>query len=312
MSDSVASSAPVTSTATTTASNTPSNTPVTDTKAVESTEKPLTPAEVRKLKLKIDGQELELPEAEVIARAQRSSAADKRFQEAQMTKKQAEAFINALRTDFTKLIDDPSLGIADDKKQQMIEDYYRAKYIEPQLLTPEQQQQKKMEAELKRYRDQEESVKRQQHEEHLKMLEQHHVNNYQQIIIKALNTEGLPKTEYTTKRMADLMSKNLQMGLDLTPEHLAQLVREDYVNEQKSLFSATDGDTLLKLMGEDVVNKIRKADLARLKAGIPKVPEAIVDTAKANQESNARRTFKSMDEERAEREERVKALTGRK
>ena len=35
--------------------------------------------------------------------------------------------------------------------------------------------------------------------------------------------------------MAELMQKNIQLGLDLEPQYIAQLVKEDYLAEQKAL-----------------------------------------------------------------------------
>lgn len=264
---------------------------------------------LRKLKLKIDGQEQEFPEHEVIARAQKAAAADKRFQEAMTARQQAEALVNLLKSDFTKLIDDPRLNIPEEQKRKMMEEWYKRKYIDPEILTPEQKKQREMEMELQRYREQEANNKKQAEQKAIKDLEDYHRENYQKVIIGALQTEGIPKTEFTVKRMADLMAKNLQMGLDLTPEHLATLVREDYMNEIKALFGASDGETLMKLVGDDFTNKIRRADLERLRAGQPQVPKPIIETPKADQSAaTPSRPYRTMDEERQLREQRAREL----
>jgi hypothetical protein len=55
-------------------------------------------------------------------------------------------------------------------------------------------------------------------------------------------------------------------GYELDIETAVDLVREDYVVDTSSLFGGLDGDALVSALGEDIVKKIRKHDLARLKA----------------------------------------------
>lgn len=263
-------------------------------------------AAIRKLKLKVDGQEFELPESEVVSRAQRSTAADKRFAEAQQARAQAEQFVNLLKTDFTKLLDHPGLGLDEKSKRAMLEQYYKQKYIDPEVMTPEQRAQAVRDQELENYRQKEKREADEKHQNSLKQLEDFHLDNYQKIVIQALQTEGLPKTEFTVRRMADLMAKNLQLGLDLSAEHVATLVREDYQNETKALYSAADGETLLKILGDDIANKIRKADLQRLRAGQPIVPAPVIETPKTNRQEP--RKYHSLDEERTQRDKRVAEL----
>lgn len=261
---------------------------------------------VRKFKLKVDGREEEIGESEMIMRAQKGTAAERRMEEAQKMRAQNEAFVKLLKTDFTKLLDDPNLGLDEEQKRTMLEQYYKRKYIDPSVLTPEQQKQRANEERLAAYEAKEKADLQQAHQSKLDQLEAHHRENYQKVIISALETGGLPKTDFTVRRMCDLMAKNLQMGLDLAPEHLAKLVREDYENETKTLYSATDGETLLKLLGDDIANKIRKADLARLKAGMPNVPSPTLDTPKTLTAPEAPKKPLTMDQMREERDRKAR------
>lgn len=262
----------------------------------------------KKFKIKVDGSELELDEPEVIRRAQLSSAAYKKFEEANKLKQQNEQLINMFRNNFTDLLDDPRLGIDETSKQKMLDDYYRRKYIEPSTLTPEQRKLKEAEAEIQRYRDGEKQKKQQEEQTQLEQLEKYHAQNYEKIVVEALQGESLPKTEFTVRRMADLLIKNGQMGLELTPQQIATLVREDYQTEIKSVLGQTDGDVLLKMLGDDVANKIRKADLARLKAGMPNLPKPTVDVAKADFTKKETKRYKNMDQWREEVDARTKNL----
>src|SRR5439155_16062490 len=65
----------------------------------------------RKLKLKVDGREEELPEEEVVKWAQMGRAAQKRFQEASEKRKQAEDFIRMLKEDPISVLSNPAIGV---------------------------------------------------------------------------------------------------------------------------------------------------------------------------------------------------------
>ena len=67
--------------------------------------------EIRRLKLKVDDREEELPEDEVIRLAQLGRGAGKRFAEAAEKSKQAEQFMRMLREDPKSVLSNPNLGI---------------------------------------------------------------------------------------------------------------------------------------------------------------------------------------------------------
>ena len=103
----------------------------------------------------------------------------------------------------------------------------------------------------------------------MEQLQNHYANEFEGKIMEGLNSQGIPKTPTTVKRMAQLMAKNLEHGLDLAPQQLAELVKQDYIKEIQELFGSTESDALLNLLGEGVSNKIRQADLKKLKANNP-------------------------------------------
>jgi len=57
----------------------------------------------------------------------------------------------------------------------------------------------------------------------------------------------------------------LSRGLDLSPEDLVNEVRTDYMNDLTSLLGEATEDQILELLGEANAEKLRKADLKRLK-----------------------------------------------
>jgi hypothetical protein len=232
------------------------------------------PKNVKKFKLKVDGQEVEeevdLADEEGLKRhLQMSKAAQKRMSEAAKARREAEELVGMFKGDLKSVLKQADkLGKSPDQVRKELEEYF-AELIEDEMLSDDQRAVKKAQQII---REREEETKRhatEREEREKQELMGHYAQDYDRKITEALSVGGVPKTQRTVKRMAQLMHKNLEMGLDLEPQHIAQLVREDYLSEIKELFGASDGDTLLKMLGDETANKIRKADLARLKSAKP-------------------------------------------
>ncbi|WP_374028328.1 hypothetical protein ACES2J_08325 [Bdellovibrio bacteriovorus] len=222
----------------------------------------------RKYKYKVDGQDIEEEidldnEEEIKRRLSLSKAAYKRMEAAAKTQKQAEQFVRMLQQDPVAVLSNPH--IMGQEKFREIAEQFLAKQLEDQMMTPEEKYRRGMEEKLKKYEDQEREAKQRAEEEQMVKLQEHYQQDYEQKIIKGLQSQGLPKTAKTVRRMAELMAKSAEHDIDLSPEHLAEIVRQDYINEMKEMFGASEGDTLLNLLGDEVGNKIRKADLAKLR-----------------------------------------------
>lgn len=226
-------------------------------------------AERRKYTYKVDGKEVseELTDDDVKKHLSMSKAAYKRMSEAAESKKQSEQLIRMLRENPEAVFENEQ--IMGNKKFRDIAEAYLAKQLESEMLTPEQRQQKQMQSELEKYRESERKQKEAQESQQMEQLQQHYAQEFEKNIIKGLSSQNLPKTPTTVKRMAQLMAKNLEHGLDLPPEAIAELVRQDYVRDIQELFGSTEADALLSLLGDGVSNKIRQADLKKLKANNP-------------------------------------------
>lgn len=227
------------------------------------------PSTKKKYKLNVDGKEedfeLDLAdEKEVAKHLQMSKAAMKRMQEAAITQQRAEKFIEMLQKDPGAVLSNPKLGV-DVRK---FAEEYLMKQLQEEMLTPEQKRIRDAD-EIIRERDEQVAKTKQDAEQaQIQKLQDHYAKDYETKIMTALQGESIPKTPKTVHRMAELMKKNLQHGLDLEPAQIAQMVKDEYLSEFKEVIGAIDGETLLKIFGEDTSNKIRKADLARLKGPV--------------------------------------------
>lgn len=232
----------------------------------------------KKLKLKIDQQEFdeELPfeidendnkQVEFLKRhLQMSKVAAKRMNEAAITRKQAEKFIEALQQDPMRVLSNPKL-MGEEKFQKIAEEFL-AKKIQEQMLSPEERNHIEMQEKLRRYEEQEKQAKEKEENDRIAKLQEHYQEQYTKTITQALESSQLPKNAFTIKRMAQLMQQNINHGLELEPQYIAQLVREDYQKEIQSLIGNSNPDQLISLFGEETINKVRKHDLEKLKTKV--------------------------------------------
>lgn len=239
----------------------------TEAKAPETNSTP-TPAEVKKYKLKAAGEESEHTEEEIIRLASLGKGANKKFEEAAGIRKQAEQFMKQLKEDPMSILTNPKLGI---DFKSIAEDYLY-KSIQEDMLSPDQKKQRDLEAELEKYRskDKEELTKKQEAEQ--ARAEAHYTEHYDKMISSGLADSGLPKTASTIRSVAKYLNMALEAGYDVDVKDIIPLVKQDYLNQIKELFGASDGDTLLALLGDNT-DKIRKADLARLRGSQQPIPK---------------------------------------
>ena len=211
--------------------------------------------------IKVDGEVIKVSESELKAGYQTRKASDKAFREGAAARKQAEEYISMMK-DPAKFYEAAKRLGHDPRK--LAEEYIAAQLAD-EYMDPRDKELRDAKKQLKEIEDAKAEAKRkadeQAHAENTARL----ADDYSKDIIGALQTAGLPKTHGTVKRMAYYMAEGIKRGYDLSAKDVVDLVRQDYINEQKELFGQMDGDTLAQLLGEEQMNKVRKADLARLK-----------------------------------------------
>ena len=222
--------------------------------------KPKVESSERKMKLKVKGQEIELLESEVIKRAQLAEAAEQKFQNASKVQKQAESFIRALRENPEEVLGHEALGIN-------LEDFAEKilyKKLEKEMVPPEERERRAEKEELARYREQERKDKEAKAQQENEQLKEKYRQDWSKKFSEALDSGGLPKTDWTVQRMAQYMKQALQKGYKhIQPSDVVDMVRQDWVNAQKQMFSNLDPEKLVSILGEDVANKVRKHNLSK-------------------------------------------------
>ncbi len=253
--------------------------------------------QARMFKVKVNGQEKEIPEDVMIRDYQTREAADKRFQEAAEMKKSAESFMQRLKSNPIEALKDPSLG---HDVRKLAEEYLVAQ-IQEEMMDPKDRELR----DLKKYKEgkdaEEMTAKEQAEAERKEVLRTQYADEYQEGIIQALETSGLPRTPFTVRKMAYYMAEGLKRELNLSPKDVLPLVKEDYMEEHKHFFSALDGESLIDFVGKENADKLRKHDLARLKRpGLTTPPRSKSVPRMAQPEKTMSRTeWREMQRERA-------------
>jgi len=224
----------------------------------ETTQQEQQPQEAKKYRLKIDEREEDLSESELTELVKAGRSANHTNKEAL----ELRSLLEHLKLNPKKALTDPKFGI---DLYKLAEETLLER-IQEDMLSPEQKKLKDYERRFKEIEEKEKSEKEKKEQEQLAQAESHWMNHYDKMFHEALSSAGLPKTQRTIKRMAEVAAFSLEKGQDIDAKGLASILRDDYISELKELLSSSDEDSVLQLLGEEIGNKIRKADLKRLKS----------------------------------------------
>lgn len=227
--------------------------------------------QLKKLKLKIDGkdiiEEFDPNDDEYMTRTlQMAKMGQKRAGEKAQLEKEVNSFIDQLRKNPRKVLEDPSIGV-DVKK-------FVAELIEEEIAnsekSPEELKYEKAQAELKAMKEEREKEKEDNRQKELVRAQETEMIRYDNLMTAALEKHAdLPKSPYVIKKMADLMLLGLDNGVSLDPEDVIPLVREEMHEDLKQMFSVMPEEVIEALVGKDVFNRVRKKNLAKAKATPP-------------------------------------------
>lgn len=224
---------------------------------------------------------------------QMSKAASKRMQEHSQLQKDVGQFLEMLRKNPRKALSDPSIGVdVKELAKAVIEEE-----IANSQKSPEQLEKERLENELKELKEKYEKDKESAKAKEFERLQQEQTERYDMLMTQALDKSDLPKSPYVVKKMADYLLLALDNDIDATPEDVLPLVRDEIYGDLKEMFAVMPEDVIEKVIGKDVLNKVRKKNLAKAKQA-PPVPlkSAVKDVgaskAEAKQEDKQKMTFK--------------------
>lgn len=229
-----------------------------------------TPAEtqLRKFRVKVDNEDLEVDEAELIKGYAHNKAASKRMQEAAKRRQEAEHVLNALASNPREAFKLLGMDARKFAEQLINEDLNEA------VLTPDQRNQRDMRRQLEQYQAQERSYKEQAEQQERERQQQEYMETIQTDIIGALDASGLPKTSQTIGRFAYYMDAALRQGYEVKASDVAEFVKKDYVSDIQALMGGLSEDVIESFLGADISRKIAKSAVKK-QAGSTPVPRGV-------------------------------------
>jgi hypothetical protein len=214
--------------------------------------------------IEVDGEKLTL--AEIKQLREKAKGADQKFREAAEAKKQVESFMERFQQDPLSILQDKRLPI---NQRELAEKMLLAS-LEEEMLTPEQRKLREYESKLKEFETKEQQVAREREERETEQRKEMKRQEISQMFAKAMESTPLSKDPETAamamRDMAMMLRAAKERGIEVSAEDLAQHAQAKYQKAMYSLANQLEGEDLIGFLGEDVVKKIRKADLARLKA----------------------------------------------
>jgi hypothetical protein len=235
--------------------------------------------------------------------------ADAKFREAAAAKQSVEAFMRDLEADPEKILNDKRLPI---NKRKLAEKWL-TEQLEAELSPADPRDAKLSDAErrLKEYEDRDneaKTAKEQAAYDEGKAKSMARIGETLKAAGKLTHLSGHPESEAALIReMALYMRAAKEQGDDVTPEELVSHIHNQRFHQFYTLANQYDGDELIDFLGDAVVSKLRKADLARLKAS----REGGVQSHKAPVDSSPRATKSVKMDGFAAREHARRVLGGK-
>lgn len=241
----------------------------------------------KKYSLTVNGKqkdvELDLDNDEDVKRyLQKAYGADEKFQEAAMTRKQAEALVEMLRKDPLSVLSHPELGIDVRALAQRVIN----QELEEMSLSPEQKRLKEMEGELTKYKEAQKKAEDAARKSEMDRMDREQAMALDEEITSALSSTTLPKSPYVVKRVADAMIEAIGLGYEnVTPAQVMSYVEAQVKSEIADMFGSAPDKVFEEIVGKGRLDKYRKDRVAKAKTAQARLPSApvskVADTANA-------------------------------
>lgn len=253
----------------------------------------------------IDGRKL--TPAEIKRELEKAKGADAKFREAAEYRKQLDQFMEAFQKDPLSILKDKRLPI----NRKELGEKLLLETLEEEMLSPAEREARELKAKLSEYETKEQAAKRQAEEARNEQQKEIKRQEISQLFAKAMDSTPLSKDPETAamamRDMAMMMRAAKERGIEVSAEDLAKHAETKYQKAMYSLANTLEGEDLISFLGEDVIKKIRKADLARLKANSPQTQSYKQDSWDAPQSKGSKKPMDAY----AAREQARKLLFGK-
>lgn len=227
------------------------------------------------VKLKFKGKEETVDDLDQLAKwAQMGRGATEVFEQAKKLREEAEAKASRLEKLKGGSLEDrlalltETLGDEEAALAFMEEALYQ-KRIAPQQLTPEQRQMQQLQRELQAFKEKEaqqtKAAREAELEKQADAIAQQYAKTAADVMAKL--GWGPELAPLVLREMLPYAEQALEAGLDPVSEDIIGMFMQDQQAKVSNFAKQLKGEQLLRFLGDDVANEIRKADLARLRGG---------------------------------------------
>lgn len=248
--------------------------------------KKLDPQEKKKYKVKVDGQDLEVEEEELIKGYGLRKASHKMYEEGVKAKQNFDALVKALGDE------DALLQILQKRGHDPIKlaEKVLGRHIDEQTMDPR-------EKELRDARAENERLKKAR-EADIEAARQQRINIKKEALVASMTEEftqaldkvsGLPKTKENVAKMAEYIARAAkEEGWKMSAEEAATLVLQDLDGYGESNLRNASGEKLLKILGDEAVTRLLQARGAQVKDpnAVLRTPELQPEVRRTRESSN--------------------------
>lgn len=235
--------------------------------------------------LKVNGKEItekiNLRDRERITKAlQMEKAAQQAFQERAITAKQlaeiqedVEEFLEQFTENPLSIVMNPEFNLSKEQKRQIAEAILRED-LEDSQKTPEQLA---LEETKRRYEEllaEKEALEQERREQEQARLQQEAAMELEQEIIQAIEVGQLPRSQYISKKLADLAYIAYVNGIDLSMQDLVPFVKQQYKKDISDMLGILSDEEVEMLVSKERIRNIRNKQIQAVKpkSNAPKAP----------------------------------------
>lgn len=245
----------------------------------------MTQEEWEEFNLKVNGKEItekiNLRDKDRITKAlQMEKAAQQAFQERAITAKQlqeiqsdVEEFLSQFTENPLSVVMNPEFNLTKEQKRQIAEAILRED-LEDSQKTPEQLA---LEETKRRYEEllaEKEALEEEKRQEEQARLQQEAAMELEQEIVQAIEVGQLPRSQYISKKLADLAYIAYVNGIDLSMKDLIPFVKQQYKKDISEMLGILSDEEVELLVSKDRIRNIRNKQIQSVKpkSGTPKSP----------------------------------------
>lgn len=230
----------------------------------------------RKHKVKIDDTEEEVDYDDLVKNYQKGKSADKRFQEAAMTRKQAERAVKEYEDFLHSAAQNPEMFFKHTGKdaREWAEELLLRK-IEWESLSPAEQKAKMYDEQEERRRLEQEEHKKREENEKRRAYEEQAITEIDNEISEVLEKSGRKPTARTIYRIAEYVLNSIDETTGkpkLAPAKALERVQKDYADDLRDHIGGMSAEELIAFLGPENVSKVHSHKINSLSPKVPSFP----------------------------------------